>query len=97
MAQSQSGTRPYSFSNALEESPTNMLSHIRLSINIKSPSWLKFSDTSHNFKALKLGLIFFAKKLFKVTAGGGPGDIVASREFVLVSKEEYKGDTWVQG
>ena len=32
----------------------------------------------------------------KVTAGGGPGDIVASREFVLVSKEEYKGDTWVQ-
>ena len=31
-----------------------------------------------------------------MTQGGGPGEIIASREFVLVSKEQYKGDIFVQ-
>jgi len=33
---------------------------------------------------------------YQVTMGGGPGEIVSSREFVLVSKEEYKGKVFVQ-
>ena len=28
--------------------------------------------------------------------GGGPGEIVSSREFILVSKEDYRGDVFVQ-
>jgi len=33
---------------------------------------------------------------YQVTAGGGPGDIVSSRDFVLVFKSAYKGDVYVQ-
>ena len=33
---------------------------------------------------------------YQVTAAGGPGDIVSSRDFVLVFKSSYKGDVYVQ-
>ena len=33
---------------------------------------------------------------YQVTAAGGPGDIVSSRDFVLVFKSAYRGDIYVQ-
>ena len=33
---------------------------------------------------------------YQVTAGGGPGDIVSSRDFVLVYKSAYKNNVYVQ-
>ena len=33
---------------------------------------------------------------YQVTAAGGPGDIVSSRDFVLVFKSAYRGDVYVQ-
>ena len=33
---------------------------------------------------------------YQVTAAAGPGDIVSSRDFVLVIKAGYKGDTYLR-